>query len=61
MTYHSAQVKYAFNKQVDFAVGVDNLFDKKPPFIQSYTDANTDTMTYDLQGRRWHVRAGYRW
>jgi len=59
--YHSAQLKYALSKQLDFAVGIDNLFDKKPPYIQSYTDGNTDTMTYDLQGRRWHVRAGYRW
>jgi iron complex outermembrane recepter protein len=61
VTYHSLQLKYAFNKQLDLAFGVDNLFDKKAPFIKSYTDANTDTMTYDLQGRRWHVRAGYRW
>lgn len=61
ITYHSAQLKYAYSKQLDFAVGVDNLLDKKAPFVKSYTDANTDTMTYDLQGRRWHVRAGYRW
>lgn len=61
VTYHSAQLKYAYSKQLDFSVGVDNLFDKKAPFIKSYTDGNTDTMTYDLQGRRWHVRAGYRW
>ena len=55
------QAKYAVNKAFDIALGIDNLFDKKPPFIKSYTDANTDTMTYDLLGRRWHVRAGYRW
>ena len=40
--------------------GVDNLFDKRPPYIQSWTDGNTDTMTYDLLGRRWHVRLGYK-
>jgi outer membrane receptor for ferrienterochelin and colicin len=39
-------------------VGVDNLFDRKAPFIQSWTDANTDTMTYDLLGRRFY--AGFR-
>ena len=33
---------------------------KAPPYIQSWTDGNTDTMTYDLLGRRWHVRLGYR-
>jgi len=59
--YHSMQVKYAFNKSMHVSLGVDNLFDKKAPFIKSYTDANTDTMTYDLLGRRWHMRLGYRW
>ncbi|KLB44991.1 TonB-dependent receptor, partial [Xanthomonas euvesicatoria] len=24
-------------------------------------NANTDTMTYDLLGRRWNVRFGYHW
>ncbi len=61
VTYHNAQVKYAVNKSLDVAFGVDNLFDKAPPFIQSWTDANTDTMTYDLLGRRWNVKATYRW
>lgn len=61
VTYHNAQVKYAVNKSLDVAFGVNNLFDKAAPFIQSYTDANTDTMTYDLMGRRWNVKATYRW
>lgn len=59
--YHNLQLKYAVNKGFDVAVGVDNAFDRSPPFIQSYTDANTDTMTYDLLGRRWYARIGYRW
>lgn len=59
VTYHNLQVAYDLNDQARFAVGVDNLFDKKPPFIQSYTDANTDTMTYDLTGRRFYVSARY--
>ncbi|QPF74526.1 TonB-dependent receptor [Roseateles sp. DAIF2] len=61
ITYHSAQAKYAVSKSFDLALGIDNLFDKKAPFIKSYTDANTDTMSYDLLGRRWHLRAAYRW
>lgn len=61
VTYHNFQIEYAVSKSFDVAFGVDNLFDKDPPFIQSWTDANTDTMTYDLLGRRWYVRAGYRW
>ncbi len=59
--YHNLQVKYAVNKSLDISAGVNNLFDKKPPFVASYTDGNTDTMTYDLFGRRWHIRVGYRW
>ena len=40
-------------------MGVDNIFDKKAPYIQSFTDGNTDTMTYDLLGRRGYVRLTY--
>ncbi len=61
LTYHNAQAKYALGEQAEIAVGVDNLWDKQAPFIQSWTDANTDTMTYDLLGRRWNVKLTYRW
>lgn len=61
VAYHNALVKYAVSDAFDVAVGVNNLFDKEPPFIQSWTDGNTDTMTYDLLGRRWYVKAIYRW
>ncbi|HET6783037.1 MAG TPA: TonB-dependent receptor [Pseudoxanthomonas sp.] len=61
VTYHNVQLKYSPVKSFDVALGIDNLYDKKAPFIQSYTDANTDTMTYDLLGRRWYVRVGYHW
>ncbi len=59
--YHNAQVKYAVSKAMSVAFGVDNLLDKDPPFIKSWTDANTDTMTYDLMGRRWNFKINYRW
>ena len=61
VSYHNVQAKYSFNKALDVVFGVDNLWDKKAPFIQSYTDANTDTMTYDLLGRRWNAKLTYRW
>ncbi|WP_454831009.1 TonB-dependent receptor [Pseudoxanthomonas wuyuanensis] len=61
VTYHNVQLKYAVSEAFDVSLGIDNLFDKDAPFIQSYTDANTDTMTYDLLGRRWYARIGYRW
>lgn len=58
--YHFVQASYRISEQASIAVGVDNLFDKDAPFIQSWTDANTDTMTYDLLGRRGYVRLQYR-
>ena len=60
VAYHNVSVKYAVNRAMTLSFGIDNLFDKQPPYIQSWTDGNTDTMTYDLLGRRWHVRLGYR-
>src|SRR3546814_11225151 len=42
--YHNAQVAFQFLENSRFYVGVDNLFDKDAPYIQSFTDANTDTM-----------------
>ncbi len=62
LTYHNVQVKFApVGQSFDVSFGIDNLWDKQAPFIQSYTDGNTDTMTYDLLGRRWYARFGYRW
>ena len=61
LTYHNVQAKYAFGAQAEIAVGVDNLWDKKAPFILSWTDADTDTMTYNLLDRRWNVKLTYRW
>ncbi len=57
--YHNAQFAYRLGEQADIAVGIDNIFDEKAPFIQSWTDGNTDTMTYDLLGRRGYVRLTY--
>lgn len=53
--YHNLQLAFEVNEKMRFQLGVDNLFDRKAPFIQSYTDANTDTMTYDLLGRRFYA------
>jgi iron complex outermembrane recepter protein len=53
--YHNAQVAFDITPKSRFQIGVDNIFDKKAPYIQSFTDANTDTMTYDLLRRRYYV------
>ncbi|MGY4398422.1 iron complex outermembrane receptor protein [Sphingomonas sp. UYAg733] len=53
--YHNAQIAFEIDKKTRFQLGVDNIFNRKAPYIQSFTDANTDTMTYDLLGRRFYV------
>ena len=53
--YHNAQVAFEVTEKTRFQLGVDNLFDRKAPYIPSFTDGNTDTMTYDLLRRRFYV------
>lgn len=59
--YHNVQGTYRLTEKASLSLGVDNLFDESAPFIASWTDANTDTMTYDLMGRRFYMRLNYRW
>ncbi len=56
--YHNVQLAFEVNEKTRFQVGVDNLFNRGAPYIRSFTDGNTDTMTYDLLGRRFY--AGFR-
>lgn len=53
--YHNAQVAFEVTEKTRFQIGVDNLFDRSAPYIPSFTDGNTDTMTYDLLRRRFYV------
>jgi outer membrane receptor protein involved in Fe transport len=53
--YHNAQLAFEITEKTRFQLGVDNLFDRSPPYIPSFTDGNTDTMTYDLLRRRFYV------
>jgi outer membrane receptor protein involved in Fe transport len=57
--YHNAQFTYRVTEQGALSLGVDNLFEPDPPYIPSYTDGNTDTMVYDLLGRRFYARLTY--
>ncbi|WP_323845500.1 TonB-dependent receptor domain-containing protein [Microbulbifer magnicolonia] len=58
--YHNVQFSYAMNDALRMSVGIDNLFDQEAPRVASWTDGNTDTMTYDLAGMRSYVRMTYR-
>lgn len=57
--YHNIQLAVDLPEGPRLSFGVDNLFDQKSPFIRSYTDGNTDTMTYDLSWRRLYVTVRY--
>ncbi|GJL95034.1 MAG: TonB-dependent receptor [Hyphococcus sp.] len=59
-TYHNVQFSYELTNEIRLSLGVDNLFQNDPPFVASWTDGNTDTMTYDMLGRRGYVRLTYR-
>lgn len=54
--YHNVQFGYDVTDSIRLALGVDNLFDKKAPYVASWTDGNTDIMTYDLIGQRWYLK-----
>lgn len=65
--YHDAQVRFDVDpdKRFEFYVGVDNVFDKKPPFLpsgfaSSVTGTETAADTYDPFGRRWYAGARVR-
>lgn len=59
--YHYLQMSYELMENATIAVGIDNLWDENPPYVASWTDGNTDTMTYDLNGRRGYARLTYQW
>lgn len=58
--YNNFQFGWDFGSGITLAAGVDNAFDQDAPFVASWIDANTDTMTYDLMGRRWYMKLTWR-
>ena len=62
MTYHDVEFGYAFPSAVRLRLGVGNVTDKDPPFIDNNVGPNTDAATYRLLGRtffadvRWQMR-----
>nr|WP_010133653.1 TonB-dependent receptor [Microbulbifer agarilyticus] len=54
-TTHDVQVAYAVPSGFRFAIGIDNLMDKAPPFAASAFNDNFDARTYDITGRYWYT------
>jgi iron complex outermembrane receptor protein len=59
ITYHSLEGSLRLGDDLVLRAGVNNLFDKDPPYYTDAIDQNTDPFTYDLLGRRYFLRATY--
>ena len=52
VVYHDISGSYLLSDTVTLSAGVNNLFDKEPPYYTGNNDSNTDPYTYDVLGRR---------
>ncbi|EGI72260.1 TonB-dependent receptor [Pseudoalteromonas distincta] len=52
IVYHDISGTYLLNETITLSAGVNNLFDKQPPYYTGNNDSNTDPYTYDVLGRR---------
>jgi outer membrane receptor protein involved in Fe transport len=55
VVYHDISGSYLLSDRVTLSAGVNNLFDKEPPYYSGNNDSNTDPYTYDVLGRRFHA------
>ncbi|QSX38496.1 TonB-dependent receptor domain-containing protein [Shewanella sedimentimangrovi] len=53
--YHDLTASYVFPTNTTVTAGVTNLFDEKPPYIETAFNGNTDESTYRLFGRSWFL------
>jgi iron complex outermembrane recepter protein len=59
--YHDAQVSFDVDDgRFNFALGMDNVFDRQPPASAANNPINFDIYTYDVRGRYMYVRLGAR-
>jgi iron complex outermembrane receptor protein len=61
VTYQHLQLQYQASHALQLRLGIDNLFDQSAPYVANWLDVNTDTMTYDVSGRRWYLTARLSW
>lgn len=53
-SYFDLDAHYKISKNFTFTVGLNNIFDKSPPYIAGL-DLRTDAATYDVIGRSWYA------
>ncbi|MGL1955766.1 MAG: TonB-dependent receptor [Colwellia sp.] len=56
---HDARFTY-FMDNITATVGIDNLFDKAPPYMASGFNDNTDPRTYNTTGRHAYISLGFK-
>lgn len=57
---HDMQLAYSLPKNgLRFALGIDNVFDRDPPFAATAFNDNFDSRSYDLSGRYWYTTLAY--
>jgi outer membrane receptor protein involved in Fe transport len=64
-TYSDVQARYFLDEHIELYAGVDNVFDKKPPFLGQgipgdVTGTNTAADVYDVFGRYYYVGAKFK-
>jgi len=57
--YHHLEGSVRLSDKLVLRGGINNLFDKDPPYYTDPIDQNTDPFTYDLLGRRYFMRVSY--
>ena len=57
VVYHDLLGSYALTDDVMLSGGIQNLFDKQPPYYSGNNDSNTDPYTYDVIGRYVFLKA----
>ncbi len=55
VSYWDFLARWRINDTFEVRAGINNAFDKQPPFFTSFVQANTDPSTYDVYGRRYFV------
>ena len=59
--YHDVSASYELHDGLRLTLGVENLLNTEPPFVNTSTSANTDAPLYPLLGRTYTVGIGYRY
>jgi outer membrane receptor protein involved in Fe transport len=60
VTYSDISGSYYLTDTVTLSGGINNMFDKLPPFYTNNNDSNTDPYTYDVIGRYGYVKVKVR-